>query len=285
MKEKLLVYACDQNERFFEYTRASFASFCKHHRLSEWRVVFADLGMHPWQSRELARFGEVPKYRPHPEQQQFKVVYPDSRAKLQMLNDFPKDNAVVLYLDSDTLIFDNLDGLVSDFVASELPIGILVEDLDEFVRSPASYGWRNHTIPHEFQNREKWRNSLMANSGVMLAQGPVAREMGQIAVSVFDKVGDQIWVGSQSIIVAVLYECEIPFMEINVRYNCCVWEHHLTFRGTGLNYVDTRPIFRGETVAIRHFVGWERKVPFDAALPWLGTNDTLQRAAKAMSVK
>jgi lipopolysaccharide biosynthesis glycosyltransferase len=280
MKKKTLVYACDH--AYFKYTKASFASFCEHHSLSEWQVIFADVGLHQWQKAELSCFGEVVQYEPCHHKQMNGFIFTAARARIKILTDFIRDDTVLLYLDSDTLIFDNLDNLVSVFVDSGKTIAILLEDIDEFWRTPASYGWRDAKIPEEFQNQDKWRGEPMANTGVLLAQGVGARKLGEISMSLYEKHGNLFRLGEQTIIASLLYEREIPFMKLTPRYHCLVWEKHITHIGEGFKYVATQPFFRGERVAIRHFAGSNRvcKIALNKALPLLGTNERLLKISK-----
>jgi lipopolysaccharide biosynthesis glycosyltransferase len=264
MKNKIIIYASD--DIFFEYARASFASFCKHHSLSEWRIIFADVGLQPWQQAELARFGEIIAYEPYRLKQQHDVIYSAACARIKMLADFVNDESVLLYLDSDTLIFENLDKLMVEFVDSEKPIAIGIEDIEEFWRVPVSYAWREGKIPEEFKNQDKWRNAPMANAGVLLAQGAVARELGEIGMRMCAQYGAQLWLPEQAVIDTLLYDREIPYMKLPPRYNCLAWEKHISHVGEGPKYVGTRPYFRGESVAIRHFAGPECKVDLKAAL-------------------
>jgi hypothetical protein len=271
---KILAYSCDH--KFFEYAKASFASFCEYHSLSEWRVIFADVGLHPCEKVELARFGEVIEY---PRATNF---WPSALAKIQMLTDFTRDDAVLVYLDSDTLIFDNLDNLVSEFVKSDKPLALLIEDIHEFGRETVSWAWRNRKIPEEFRNQDKWRNAPMANAGVFLAQGTTARELGELGIKVFDKYKDQLWLGEQTVIDTLLYDREIPFMKLPPRYNCLAWERHIAHVGPGPKYAGTRPYFRGKSIAIRHFAGSDEhqtpcKADLDAVLPLLDTSARLLR--------
>lgn len=276
MKTKTLVYACDHNQEYFEYTKASFASFCDHHDLADWRIIFADVGLHPRQSAELARFGEVVKYKPcHRMHDGF--FSPVAAAKLKIVADFTDDAHVLMSLDSDTLVFENLDTLVSGFVQSGKPVGIFFEEIEEFNRVPAVWGWREFKIPDEFVNQNNWRNSPMANAGVLLTRGNEARELGMVGTSFFEEYEAQLGLGEQGIINAMLYDCEIPCFRLAVKYNCLAWEQHIVHAGAGRPYVGTRPYFRGETVAIRHFAAPEGKGPLRAALPALDSNRALLR--------
>jgi lipopolysaccharide biosynthesis glycosyltransferase len=273
--KKILVYACDH--AFFKYTKASFFSFCKHHSISDWRVIFADVGLYPWQKAELSRFGEVVEYEPCRLKQQNGYIFPATRARIKMLADFVDDDTVLLYLDSDTLIFENTDELVLKFVESKKTIAIFFEDIDEFWRIPASFGWINSTIPEEFKNQNRWRNEPMANTGVLLAQGAGAREIGETGMSLYEKYDTQLMLGEQTIIVSLLYEREIPHMKLSPRYHCLAWEKHITHMDAGAKYVTTRPFFRGESIAIRHFAGrgHDFKDALNKALPLLDTNEGL----------
>ncbi len=281
-KRKILAYACDDN--FFEYTKASFASFCEHHSLSEWRVIFADVGLQPWQRAELARFGEVIEYEPYRLKQHDGVIFSAARARIKMLTDFIHEDDVLLYLDSDTLIFENLNNLVSEFVESVEPIAIGLEDIDEFWRSPVSSAWLDGKIPAEFQNQKNWHNAPMANAGVLLAQGAGAIELGKNGLDLFEKYSAQLWLPEQAVIDTLLYDRGIPFMKLPPRFNCLAWEKHITHIGVGPKYVDTRPYFRGESVAIRHFAGHDEnlktsKLILNEALPLLNVNVRLSRIA------
>jgi lipopolysaccharide biosynthesis glycosyltransferase len=276
MKRKILGYASDHN--YFEYIKASFASFCQYNSLSEWRVVFGDIGLHSWQRAELARFGEVVQYESSPFKQQHGIVYPATHAKLKMLMDFALNDDVLLLLDADTLIFENLDKLVSEFVDSAKSVAILVEDIPEYERSPASYGWRGHRIPAIFKNREKWRNAPMANAGVLLAQGAGARDLGECGINIYEKYRSRIFVAEQTVIVSLMYDKQMPFMRLAPRYNCLAWENYIMHLGIGPHYVETQPFFRGEKIAVRHFA-W-CKDPLNAALPMLGSNARLLKYLK-----
>jgi lipopolysaccharide biosynthesis glycosyltransferase len=286
MKSKLLVYACDST--FYEYCKASFASFCEYHSLSEWRVIFADVGLHSSQKRELACFGEVIEYEPYRLKQFDGVVFSAARARIEMLTDFIDDDNVLLYVDSDTLIFDSLDRLVSDFASSGKAIGIYLEEIHEFWRSPVSSAWLNGAIPAEFKNQDKWRNAPMANAGVLLAQGPGAREIGRVGISVYERYSDKLWLPEQAVIDTLLYDKDIPFMKLAPRYNCMAWERHITHAGKGPRYVKTRPSFRGETLAIRHFAGHDEnmkvaKLLLDEVVPLLHVDARLSALANRSS--
>ncbi len=278
MKKKILLYAC--NHFFYNYTKASFASFCENHSLFEWRVIFADVGLEAWQRTELARFGEVVAYPPSTIAQPNGNVWPSARARLMMLTDFVLDDTVLLYIDSDTLIFDNLDSLMCEFVESDMPFAIFVEDIAEWVHYPAAFLWRDHRIPNEFKNQDKWRNAPFANAGVLLAQGRMARELGEIGMSVYEKYNSEANFAEQTVTVSLLYDREIPFMKLPPRYNCLVYEEHITHMGTGPKYVGTRPYFRGESVAIRHFAGPQFKGGLDEALPFLDIDARLLKFAR-----
>lgn len=277
MKRKILAYACDHN--YFRYTKASFASFCNHHSLSEWRVIFANVGMYEWQRAELARFGEVHEYPPSNVPQQFNIVYSSSRARLKMLTEFVDDDTILLYIDSDTLIFENVDKLISQFISSGKPIAIAVEDIDEFPRKPASYAWRDHKIPEEFRNQDKWRSEPIINAGVVLAQGIWVREFGQTAFDLYERYETQVWLAEQAIIITLLYDREIPYMKLPLKYHCFALENFISHEGTGPRYVGTRPFYRGESVAIRHFVGPARecKYALDEAIPLLDADTRLSK--------
>jgi hypothetical protein len=272
MKDKILAYAC--NHSFFEYTKASLASFSEHHLLHEWRILFADVGLDPSQRAELSRFGTVVDY-PASTVAHFGIVWPSARARLKMLLDVVDDESVLLYLDSDTLIFDNLDNLVREFVESEKPVGIFIEDIDEWVRLPASFLWRDNKIPEEFVNQDKWRNEPFANAGVLLAQGGGARELGTTALTLYETYCDRASFSEQSVIVSLLYDRNIHYMRLASRYNCLAYEKHIEHVGAGQHYVGTRPYFRGERVAIRHFAGAYYKGSLDEALPLLDVDAKL----------
>lgn len=267
MKKKILAYACDHN--YFDYTKVSFASFCEHHHLAEWEVIFGDVGLSPEQATELSHYGTVMKYEPSRRKIQDDVIIPSARARLAMLSDLVDDDAMLLYLDSDTLIFENLDALVSEFVRSGKPVGAFFEDIDEFGRPPASYAWRDHDIPRLFCKQDRWRNAPMVNAGVLLAQGAQARAVGEAAVALFDEFEPDLWLAEQTILVSLLYDCEIPCFRLPVKYNCVAWEKHIVHVGSGRPYVATRPYFRGEPVAIRHFAWSPCKGPLREALPML----------------
>jgi lipopolysaccharide biosynthesis glycosyltransferase len=227
----------------------------------------------------LAHFGEVVDY-PRGTNAKFGIVWPSARARLKMLMDFTSDDNVLLYLDSDTLIYENLDKLVSEFIELGRPIAIGLEDIDEFWRSPVSCAWSDGKIPIEFQNQDKWHNAPMANAGVILAQGAGAWELGEAGMDVYEKYNSQLWLAEQTVINTLLYDQEIPYMKLPPRYNCFALEEHITHKGAGPRYVGTKPFFRGESVAIRHFAGSEAnqkpcKIILDEALPLLDTNARL----------
>ena len=242
--------------------------------------------MHEWQQAELAQFGEVPDYLPSDVPRQHDIVYPTSHARLKMLTEFVDNDSVYLYIDSDTLIFENLDKLISQFIDSGKPIAIGVEDIEEFWRMPASYAWRDHKIPEEFHNQDKWRNAPITNAGVLLAQGEWIREFGETAIGLYKKYDAQVWLAEQTILLSLLYDREIPFMKLPPKYNCFAWENCITHMGTDPKYRGTRPFFRGESVAIRHFAGNEAdsqpcKIVLNKLLPSLDTNAKIQSLLKS----
>jgi hypothetical protein len=278
MKQKILLFAC--NHLFFEYTKAAFASFFQYHSISEWKVIFADVGLKSAQRIEFSQFGEIVDYPPSTVSN-FGVIWPSARARLKMLGDFIFDDSILLYLDSDILVFDNIDKLLMDFKTSGHPIGIFVEDIDEWVRLPASLLWKDHEIPEEFRNQEKWRNAPFANAGVMLAQGHFAKQFGEIALGLYEKYEERAAFAEQTIIVSLLYDRQIPYMNLAPRYNCMAFEKYITHVGSSHRYVHVPPIFRGEKIAIRHFAGHDHdqqscKRLLDEALALIDVNAQLE---------
>jgi hypothetical protein len=265
---------------FFEYTKASFASFCGHHDLSCWRIIFADLGMQQSQKLELSRFGEVIEYSPSTVANTWGQVFPSARAKLQMLTDLAQEDSILLFMDSDTLVCDNLDKMVLEFAESRIPIAIAFEDIAEFYRMPASHGWRQRLIPKKFQKQHVWRNAPMGNTGVIFAQGAGLRDFGKRAINLYEIYGNRLQFGDQTAIVSLLYDLAITYMRLPVRYNCFAWEKHITHLGKGVSYVTTEPHFQGERVAIRHFCGRNGKSSLNAALPFLDADSRLLHYAR-----
>jgi lipopolysaccharide biosynthesis glycosyltransferase len=288
MKRKILIYACDSG--FFHYAKSSFATFCDYHLTEEWRVIFADVGLTSEQRAELAQIGEVIVYEPYQLKQQAGVVYSAAHARIKMLSDFADEETVLLYLDSDTLIFDNLDTLVSDFLTSKKPIAIGLEDMEEFWQSPVSTAWLNGVIPEEFKNQDAWRHAPMPNAGVILAHGIEARRIGEIGLTLFDQYKTKLWLPEQAVLDTLLYDRAIPFMRLLPRFNCLAWEKHIGHIGEGKKYADTLPHFRGERVAIRHFAGHDEnlrtsKTLLDETLLYLDVDSKLQKHLAKHGVK
>lgn len=264
MKKRILIYASDHN--YFKYTRASLASFARLNSYSDWTVIFANIGLMSWQEAELAAFGKVVKHKPCQVKGHHDIIFPAARAKLQILHEYASDDTILLFVDSDTLMFDNLDGLISRFEETGALMAIGTEEVDEFWRTPAHYGWRNGEIPDVFDNQQRWRNAPIHNTGVFLAQGAIASRIGEIAVNIYDAYINRVMFGEQTIISSLLYDRELAHMALPIQYNCFVWEDHITHDGHGPKYVATRPFFRGESVVIRHFCGPGCKKCLDEAI-------------------
>ncbi len=94
------------------------------------------------------------------------------------------------------------------------------------------------------------------NTGVLLAHGPVAGELGRHCTALYPSVSASASFAEQSILDAVLLEGGCSWWEIPQHHHCMVHadliEHAGPIHEGGATY-------RGEQIAVRHFCGVGQK--------------------------
>ena len=260
----ILVYGCD--DAYFLPTIISLKSFVMHN--PNWDIVVMDVGMTPAQVTELKQLARV---LPFPREPRQDVLFiPSAKARIMALTLFPNDSTVMLYLDSDSLVFGSFEPLLEQFIASGLPVGIALESDKRFNRLPMNRAWLQDTVPAQlFPRHETWQHRMIPNTGLVLATGNEARAWGQRALPILEEHRNLSLMGEQTILDSVLYEDGIPFLPLPVYQHCYVSEEFVKHRGRGLPYVDTIPYIDSQPVLFRHFCGKLNKQTLAARVPYL----------------
>ncbi|MDR3637288.1 MAG: glycosyltransferase [Isosphaeraceae bacterium] len=242
---RILVFGTDSN--YFEYTIISLHSFLRHN--PGWPVLVMDVGMTPEQARALSRLARIVRY-PREDFHGTGRHIPSAKARCLALAHYPNDDTLMLYLDGDSVIMGSLEPLIERFLNSGRPIGIAKEDNERFFMAPVHRSWENSEIPAEFPNSEQWRDRPVLNTGVLLALGARAAEVGARASALYETLKTRFQFGEQTIINSVIYEEDVPTLDIEAKYHCFVHERYL--EKTGRPYVDP-VLLDGEPVVLRHF--------------------------------
>lgn len=260
---KTLVYACDH--RYFDYTLSSLASFMEHHNSSVWEVICVDVGMTESQRQKLEGFARIIAAERCTAVQQHGIVYPSGRARVKILSDIVFEDTVMVYMDSDTLVFGSIEEILESFIQSGRAIAVAYEDDPNFGCPEMSYAWKDGVIPLVFQNQARWRHATMLNTGVLFARGEMARKIGVDGVQIYDQHTDRIRLAEQTVIASLIYEYEIPVFRLPIKYNCFVWEKALT-HASPPEYASCAPFYGGVPVVVRHFCGYDAKGALDGVI-------------------
>lgn len=258
MNKKTL--CCAFGASYYRYTLPMLQSFFRYHSPADWRVVIGDVGLEHWQREELGAFGEVRQYPPSPAICISGISWPAARARLQMMADLITEGGVVLYLDSDILVFGSVELFIAEFVASGKPIAMTLENTPHFFETKARESWVNSEIPPEFTHQDEWRELPMVNGGVIFTQGLEGARVCRLALGLYDSYTPKLQFAEQSALCTVIYELKIPFLPVPLKYNCVVFERYIDHKWTSgfkmpVPYRDTVPIYNRERVVIRHFGG------------------------------
>jgi lipopolysaccharide biosynthesis glycosyltransferase len=258
--QRLLVMGSDSN--YYKYTLIALRSFLRHN--PDWRVLVMDVGMTQSQVGQLERLGKVVTYA-REEHRGAGLYVPSAKARCLALAEFPADDTLMLYLDSDTVTLGSIEPLIRRFICSRKPIGIAREDDTRFIVQPVATCWEGSRIPAEFGNAENWHKEPFLNTGVLLATGTVAAEVGKRCIQLYEKLKTRFMFGEQTIIDSVLYDSVVELFHLPTKYHCFLFEEFL--RHVGRPYIDPAYVDQ-EEVIIRHFC-YKNKAVLDPLVPTL----------------
>lgn len=258
---KTVVWSCDKN--FCKYNVVSIKSFLQHN--SGWNLVFYDVGLTDDQRLTLAKLGV-----------DVRVATPDhwvhnAQAKIRIFSDVGHDE-ILLFLDSDTIVYDSVEPMVADFMASEKPIGLYPEgEKVQWLKCMAA-GWKdsvtrdqNPEFMADFPHWKQWDNKPILNAGVILATHKI-NESGKLMFELYERWKQDCIYCEQTIISSVVRDRNIPYFPLNDLQHCLLWEEWMNHPGEP--YMQA-PLLDGKPVLIRHFCGKRTKPVLDQALPKL----------------
>jgi lipopolysaccharide biosynthesis glycosyltransferase len=211
---------------------------------SGWNILILDVGLSQSQVDYLKQYATV---LPYPREHCRTGVYvPSAKARIMILAELPP-RSLMLYLDGDTLVFGSVAPLIADYIRSGSPIGILAETDIRFARFSMEQAWLDQNIPvKRFKYYGMWRSLPVLNTGLLLASGADARQIGLTALAMYEDVKRGCRFAEQTIIDSVIYEHSWRTFSVPLAYNCYVKDRYI-------NYVNGVPFLDDAKVVIRHF--------------------------------
>jgi hypothetical protein len=170
---------------------------------------------------------------------------------------------LLLYIDADSIVMRNVDEMVYDFLNSGKSIGIALENTPWFYLAPIQASWRNNKIPEKFfPNQEKWKNNFVLNSGLILAHGKKARELGDAALEIYDSCKEFTLHAEQTILNSLIYEKEFPTYFLSIHQHCFIFEEYVV--KTKNAYIDSAYVLGmqipDKKIVVRHFAGKSQEI-------------------------
>ena len=253
--DKWLIYST--NAGYFDMLRVSIASFIRHNGDGDWAIVVLDVGLAAWQRRVLGRMNvDVRIYPAHHAQIAPGLTYPAAWSRLRMLEDFTADGATLLYLDADSLVLSSVEPMVAEFLASEQAIGLATEIGDTQWPPPKMGGAFAAGALPQFPRYEQWKDHLVMNTGVLLARGPAAAEVGRHCTDLYPSLSEGALWAEQSILNAVLLDRGYTWWEMPQHFHCMVRAESIEHAGP---IYEGGATYRGRKVVVRHFCGGGQK--------------------------
>jgi len=240
------------NDDYFFMLKWCLASFFTYHRRNDWNVIFLDVGCSPSTRSILERIGQCVSYPPHRAANSQGLVFPAAFARLASLSEHVPDQGIYLYVDTDSLFFASLDPLIRQFRQSGIPLAIAVEDDPGFRLAPMWESWIGE-IPREFIGQHRWRDLPILNTGMLLAQGSQLRPLADFAQRLYALYRDRLQYAEQSLLASLIYEWEVPYLNIPHHVHCFAREQYVSQDRPGRRYVDAAPVYNGHLVTMRHF--------------------------------
>jgi lipopolysaccharide biosynthesis glycosyltransferase len=249
--KKVLTLCCEQS--YIDFAQISVSSFLAHNK--GWEVIVADIGLDLSSRTYFENLGVKIKQYPYEPvgSTGLNHYYPATQARCLLFGEIPDENTLMLYLDVDCVVMGSVEELVDGFLKSQKPIAIGEEnDPVRFHYAEARSGWKHNEAPECFVNREKWHHNRILNTGVFLAYGKDAKEMGARVVELYPSTHHLYAHAEQTVISSVIYDGFYPIHYLNWSQHCFQLEHFVT--KTGVPYVD--PVYLDDMqVLIRHWCG------------------------------
>ena len=262
--KKILVYGSDAV--YFDYTLVSLKSFLRFN--AGWRAIVMDVGL---TEKQVAAFAGLAEVIPFPREPVQKVLFiPSARARVMALTMYPAEDALMLYLDGDSLVFGSVEPLVASFLASGKMVAIAAESDKRFNIQCVECCWAGNKIPKgPFPEGNRWRKKPILNTGMVLAVGDKARTFGENALRLFDSHRHLFLMGEQTLLDSIIYEDRVDHLLLPVHQHCYIIDKFVNQTGPGYSYVHTVPTVDGKPVLFRHFCGVENKRVLSERLPQL----------------
>jgi len=235
--------------QFFPFASLSIASFLRHNQ--GWHLTVYDIGMDRQQRSTLASYAEI---IPYPRDFEPTGYYsPGSKARICMLTNIP-EGELLLYLDSDSIVFSSVDPIVQEFLASNHTVGMTMEDYHTAWPShPIAAAWFDESLPRRaFPGYERWKNNRVLNAGVILAS-PAVVPAAIKALELYESLKPGLRLQEQTLLNSVFFEEQLSIHYLPYWQHCMADERYVDHPPGEL--YDQTPSCDEQRIIVRHFCG------------------------------